>query len=242
MYRIIRSIFLTMVVSLVFLVIPGTASNESPYPLIEEFNSSDGFTFTEPDRLFIDDGKVVWDLTQSVMTDQYIYRSIPEFDGNFRLTVYGQIDTHTGNHQVGIGIGEDIGAGPNIVIGYYGTLCPNEDYFIGAEGVEMEYGELSCKYYGDWLWIDNGAPYIVILNIVDGEVNLEVEGIGHSSGSSSYSGGYDMLWIGAGGDNDWHGVAGSVDYVIIEPLIDGGQNTLSIYLPFIQFASHRLNQ
>lgn len=179
----------------------------------EEFNDPSIFTSTEPSNVFIDNGQVVWNLTQSNPNDQYIFRSIPEFSGNVKIIVKGQINTNQdGNHHLGIGIGDSYGEGPNI---NFGNLC--RQYYVGARGVNMYYTENHCELTG-WLLIDNYVPYVAEFMIVDGDVVLTVEGIGRARGDSDYSGIFDTLWIGGEGGKNPPSVSGTIDYVIIEQL------------------------
>ena len=91
--------------------------------------------------------------------------------------------------------------------------------YIGAKGVsDLSYGEISCSFWGDWLWINNQTPYLAVITIQDGVVDIQVDGIGSASATSDYSGVFNTLWIGQEGGSNWPGVSGTIDYVIIESL------------------------
>ncbi|MEM7131540.1 MAG: Ig-like domain-containing protein [Chloroflexota bacterium] len=189
------------------------------YPIVEEFDAPSLFNSTDPSRVFINNGQVIWNLTQSVPNDQYIYRSIPEFQGNVRITFLGQINSHSGNHHAEIGLGDGPGMGVSMRIGFTGTGCPTSFYHIsGRDNVNLGEGESPACNFFNWLVINNQTPYIAQLTLEDGAATLDVDGVGTNTGTTSYTGIINTLWIGNGGGSNFPGASGTIDYVIIEPL------------------------
>jgi uncharacterized delta-60 repeat protein len=178
--------------------------------LHEEFLGSAGFTSTYPSLVYIENGVVVWNLTQTVLDDQFIYRDIPAFTGDVRVTVLGQINSHSGNHSVGIGIGDAYGVGPNLSYGWFGAVAGcGASYYIAVRGVSVPPA---------WQCINGSTPYVARMTIVGGELSIEVDGVGSATGNSDYAGVFDTLWIGQEGNNNTPNASGTIDYVIIEPL------------------------
>ena len=70
---------------------------------------------------------------------------------------------------------------------------------ITGAGVKLDNVERSCQFSGNWLWIDAGRPYEAILTIRDGTATLEVPGVAKSTGTVTYQGGYDTLYVGMNG-------------------------------------------
>ena len=91
-----KLVFLTVVITML-LIMAGVANAQEPYPLVEEFDSSEGFTSTSPD-ITISNGELHWSVSRSPAGyRQYISRSIPAFTGDVRLTVRGKVDGYNNN-------------------------------------------------------------------------------------------------------------------------------------------------
>ena len=147
-----KLVFVTVVILL--LIMAGTASAEEPYPLVEEFDTSEGFTSTSP-GVYIADGQVHWNVSRSPAGyKQYIYRSIPAFTGDVRLTVRGQVKSYNNNCQIRAGIGDDP-HGISINFGFYGGGCRTHGPVVMANGVSLDYHESYCNFTGNWLWINS---------------------------------------------------------------------------------------
>ncbi len=182
------------------------------YPLIEDFDSDLGFTSTDPD-VYIRDGRVNWSLVLSE-DQQYVYRSIPRLRGDARLTVVAQVDSHSGNCYVRVGIGSGLDSQKQVALrfGYRGGIPPG--YRVNAVGVVLsESSETNA------LLLEPGRLYTATLIIAD-SVSLHVDGLGTLAGTPSYTGAYDTLFIGSpgGAAPDPGRCSGYIERVIIEPL------------------------
>jgi len=231
-----KSTRIMFVVGSIILLLVGSHTNaQTGYPLVEEFDSSAGFTQTHPD-VYISGGQVHWQVNrQPLGLQRYVYRSIPSFSGDLRLIVRGQIDRwgHPNcNIWAGIGDGLPLSYSPpngySIDFGWTGggcgpihpTLPPGA--FVGARGVSgWDYGEGpgACNYWGNWLRIDFGTPYTAELTISGGTATLSVPGSSHgvATGTATYSGSYNTLFVGLTGDGQSGACAGKIDYIIVEP-------------------------
>jgi hypothetical protein len=192
--------------------VDGALEEESAgYPLIEEFEADAGFTSTHPD-VYIQNGKVHWhnDLSTG---QQYIYRSIPSFGGNVRVTAVGQIDSVRPNcwGVVGIGDGIDMQTVTGFAFGYRGGCSPG--YRIDGMGADL--GD-SCVHS---VLIEAGTQYTATSTITD-SATLTVVGQGSVTGTPAYAGSYDTLWVGwpVPASSDPGECTGSIERVIIEPL------------------------
>ena len=67
---------------------PGSTSSASQI-ISDDFNTNPGFQSTST-QLYISQGKLFWNVSRSGGA-QFIYRDIPSFKGNVKLTVVGQI-------------------------------------------------------------------------------------------------------------------------------------------------------
>ncbi len=207
------------------------------YPLTEEFDDPDLFTQTVPD-VYVTDGKVYWTVSRDPAGyEQYVYRSIPEFSGDVRVTVTGQVDSYTNNCQVQAGVGK---AGTTTVLdgataltfGFTGGGCATNGPFVGVAGASMDYAENSCNFTGPWQWISLGTPYTAEFTISDGTATLSVPGSaasGPASGTPTYSGPYDTLYVGMTGSGDWPSCSGTIESIVIEPLESGGSISGYVY-------------
>lgn len=185
--------------------------------IVEEFDTDQGFIQTSP-NVYIADGQVYWHIERSA-GQQYVYRPIPAFNGNVRLTVRGQVNSWTNNCDSRVGIGDEPGNGIIINFGWTGGGCPTNGPLIDApRGVKLERYEQDCQFRGDWLWVKRGTPYTASLTIIDEAARLEVKGVGSSAGTVKYKGPYTTLWVGNKGNNDWPECTGRIDTVIVEPL------------------------
>jgi hypothetical protein len=208
------------------------SAGQSDYPLIEDFDSDAGFTATTPSQVYISDGKAHWDLTQTISADQFIYRSIPPFTGDFKMTVVGQIDTNTGNYAALIGIGNTYNTGLGLRIGYHGAGCPSGGhYFDGGRGVSLSAFESGCVFTGNWLFIDPMTEYTATLTIQGSDATLEVDGVGVDTGLAAYGGTFNTLYIGGEGGTNTPEASGSIERIIIERIFG---NT---YLPLVFYNS-----
>ena len=153
-----------------------------------------------------------WDVDLST-GQQYVYRSIPSFSGNVRLTAVGQVDSVQPNCYgvVGIGDGVDGQTAIGLRFGYRGGCNPG--YRINAIGVDL--GD-SCV---NSVLVEAGTQYAATLTIRD-SVTLNVEGQGSATGTPVYTGSYNTLWVGSPwpGSSDPGQCTGSIERVIIEPL------------------------
>ena len=221
-----KSILVLLVVFGIFLFFSGeTAIAEKPqfaeadYPLIEEFDSDTGFTSTDPD-VYIQDGKVHWTIYNNSPNEQYIYRSIPAFSGDVRVTVTGQVDSATNNCKAHVGIGngtilsESVGAS----FGWFGGGCPVNGYEIRAVGASLDLISDGCSFTSDGtLWINGGTQYTATLTITD-TAKLSVPEVGSFTGTPLYEGPYNTLYVGSPGGGDYPSCSGSIERVIVEPL------------------------
>ncbi len=197
---------------------PGIALEER-YPLIEEFDSAEEFTSTDPD-VYIENGRVYW----TIHVDeglQYVYRSIPAFSGPVRLTVVGQVDWASNNCYVKAGIGSGLAHGEHIAVtfGFTGGGCSNRGYIIHAKGVELRYRSDGCSFTREGVpWISGGQQYTAVLTIADTST-LEIDGVGSYQVTPIYDGIYDTLMVGFPGPGDWPSCGGSIERIIVEPLV-----------------------
>ena len=188
--------------------------------MVEEFLSSVGFTQLTP-NISISNGKVNWNVSRSpAQSLQYIYRSIPPFAGDFRMTVKGQIDGWTNNCGVQVGIGDAPGSGVSASYGYFGGGCPVNGPIVTGRGVEWNNGMDGCTFLGNWLWITGGTPYTAVLTSAGGNVTLSVPNVGEVAGKQIYNGNFSKLYIGLTGDGDWPSCTGKIESVMVEPLSD----------------------
>ena len=204
--------------------------------IIEEFDSSAGFTQTDPD-VYIADGKVYWTVYRNG-GEQYVYRSIPAFSGDLRLTVSGQINSYTNNCSVRAGIGSAPGTGVSVNYGFYGGGCPTNSTLISASGVNLDISENpACQFNGNWLWVNAGTLYTTTLTISNGAVDLSVPGVGSVAGMPLYSGDYNTLYVGLTGDGDWPQCSGTIERIIIEPLSTTTPTTIPTATPTPTFTT-----
>lgn len=198
-----------------------SALDES-YPLREDFDSSEGFSFKRPDKIYIDNGLVHWNISRSG-GQQFVYRDIPAFSGDVKLTVRGQVNWWNNNCTVRAGIGDgfdDRGYhdGISVNFGFFGGGCRTNGPIITASGVALEAQERSCNFTGNWLWINGGTPYTAELIISEGSAALSAEGVGVSPANPVYDGVYDTLYVGYNGTGDWPSCSGTIDWMMVEPL------------------------
>jgi hypothetical protein len=208
---------------------PTPTSSPTPTPtrsptqnvIVEEFNSASDFTQTTP-NITISGGRAHWFVSRSpAQSKQYIYRSIPEFFGDFRLTVRGRIDNWTNNCRVLAGVGDAPGSGISLAYAFYGGGCPTGGPNIQAAGATLSYEESAlCTFTGDWLWITRGVDYTATMTVTGSNVTVSVPGVGSATGTRFYDGKFNTLFVGLTGDGDWPSCSGSIDYMEIEPLSD----------------------
>ena len=186
-----------------------------PYPLTETFDSADGFTQTS-DNVYIEGGKVHWNVQGDGL--QYVYRDIPAFSGDFRVTVRGQIDG--GNYNCGnaIGISDGVGGGAGLSFELTGGGCPTFGPFIGTVGARLDHRYRSCEPEGVFLWVQAGESYTATLTYTQPMANLSVEGVGNQPATPLYEGVVDTLYVGRTGNSGMRRCIGSFDTMIVEPL------------------------
>jgi hypothetical protein len=202
------------------------------YPIFEEFENPEIFTSTDPDSVYISDGLVFWDISRSA-GQQFVYREIPRFSGDVKLTVRGQVNSWTNNCFVHAGIGDRLKEPPEnehlvelaVKIGFIGGGCGSDEpnsppgAVVMASGVELDMYEPSiCIYTGNWLRIDPGVPYSAELTVAGEKAILNVLGVGTSTGTRIYNDDFSLLYVGLSDAGDWPGCSGTIDSVVIEPL------------------------
>jgi hypothetical protein len=193
--------------------------------ITEDFDSAAGFVQTDPD-IYIADGQVHWTVHRDG-GDQFVYRSIPSFSGDVRVTVLGQVDSANNNCYVHAGVGDSMGHGVAVRYGWFGGGCPNSGYLIHAAGVELDMVSDGCSYTPDGaLWVEPSTPYVATLTITD-SVRLSVPGVGSLAGKPVYTGTYETLYVGLGAGTDWPSCSGTIDRMVIEPL------PARVYLPVV---------
>lgn len=199
---------------------------DESYPLREDFDSSEGFSFKRPDKIYIENGLVHWNISRSG-GQQFVYRDIPAFSGDVRLTVRGQINSWNNNCTVRAGIGDgfnNVGdqSGISINYGFTGGGCRTNGPVITSSGVVLDNQESYCNFTGNWLWINGGTQYTAELTISEGAASLSVPDVGKSTGSPVYNGQYDTLFVGFNGTGDWPSCSGTIDWIMVEPLEASG--------------------
>lgn len=192
----------------------------------EEFNDPYAFTQTS-ENVRIVDGKVYWNVSRNG-GEQYVYRSIPAFSGNMRLTVTGQVTSWDNNCIIRAGVGDDPGRGVDIDFGWIGGGCPGSDpnyppgTFVTVSGVaRTDFGqEADCSSWGNWLMIQPNQNYTAQLTITDSGFTLDVPNstAGRASGEVAYTGVYDTLYVGLSDDGGWPSCSGTIDSIMVEPL------------------------
>lgn len=208
---------------IIFEYIPQRQNSE--YPLVENFNSSQDFISTDPD-LYIRDGYLYWKVSRSEGV-QYIYRPIPPFSGDVKITVTGQIDGYTNNCQVRVGIGDGIQelgepiheTGISINFGFTGGGCPTNGPVVHASGVDLYRESDGCSPIGS-LWVKSGTPITVSLTVSDTAI-LDIEGNEGKdflTGTSIYNGEYNTMFVGLTDNQDWPSCWGTIDSIVVVPL------------------------
>lgn len=210
-------------------------SGGTTYPLREEFDDPSAFQYTAPDRVYISGGQVIWNVSRAAPYPQYVYRSIPEFSGDVRLTVRGQVNWYNNNCGVWAGIGDGFGGqhrgeATAVNFGFLGGGCgPVQPTTLpgtivgGAGTYAWDYGEsTTCNFWGNWLRINPGVPYEATLIVSGGTATLRVPGaLGATQANGIppfYSGPYNTLFVGITGGGDWPSCSGTIDYIEVEPL------------------------
>jgi WD40 repeat protein len=204
-------------------------SSGSSASFTEEFTDPIVFSQTSG-NVYISAGRVYWTIARNGGT-QYVYRAIPAFSGDMRLTVTGEIDNWDNNCGVWAGIGDNPGDGTAIQFGWTGGGCPGggdawhpPSPFVSAIGVtNWNFGENNCQYWGDWQRIGSGTPYTAVLTIQGDAARLSVPGSiagVDAVGVPTYTGTYDTLYVGYTGDGDWPSCSGIIDSIKVEPLGD----------------------
>ncbi|MFC1959499.1 hypothetical protein ACFLYO_02205 [Chloroflexota bacterium] len=152
--------------------------------------------------------------------EQYLFRPLGQsFSGNVRITVEGTVENSTNNCWVNVGVGDNPGAGVGVHYGFYGGGCSTQGAFVGGTGVELNYDENACAFNGNWQWIEMGQPYTSVLTIIDGQAQLEVDGVSMpANGQVLYNGDYAMLWVGHTGSGDHSECTIAFDSITVEPL------------------------
>ena len=200
--------------------------------MLEGFDYREGFVQTHPESVRISDGQVLWYVPLDDGIDRWVYRKIPAFSGDVRITVAGKVDQCAGNSKVIVGIGHDPGGGmefaTNVVaiqIGYNGAGCLIQGYVVNARGVDVHIDKPSGEVppcSGPWrqFWITSGQTYVATLEISEGSATLSVDGLeDEARGVPIRDGLYDTLVVGHPKSlNDPGWCRGSVDWVLVERL------------------------
>ena len=188
---------------------------DSFYPYWEQFQDIAGFSFTTPFFSYEDDG-LHWTIDRSGGS-QFLYKEIPEIEGDFYLSSYGYFEEWDNNCQIQIGVGDNVGEGVYVSFGYLGGGCSENGVIANVGGVEMPYYEEDCNFIGDWLWIEDNTEEIIDLWIEDGTATF---GTNYDTvyGEQTYFGPFDTLWIGYEGDGDWPTCSGKLVDVYLETL------------------------
>ena len=148
--------------------------------ITEEFNNLADFYQTSGNITLVD-GKADWLLTRNGAA-QFIYRNIPAFSGNVRITIIGQVNDWTDTCRGGIGIGDKPGSGIAVYFGFSGGDCPTSGPAVTAEGITLNTQQTDCVFTPNWPWIQAKTPYKVSLSVQYPYADLEVEGVGNVSG------------------------------------------------------------
>lgn len=235
---------LSCIVGLVWLVLSGTQpmAAQSPYPLVEEFDSAAGFTSTDPANVYVDEAnsRAVLNVTRS--TTRLLWRTVPDLSsGDFRLIVKGQFNNANNNCAVGVYLTEGLPAfnefhpGTTIYFGFFGGGCPNSFYHINAswgypnmQGYNTHQGYECGGSNGTIIPISLGVPYTAELEILSsqGTGTLSIfDAAGNLVGSLTGPAGFqadfgtlNVLSLGLVAGNDWPSCSGYVDSVRIEPI------------------------
>jgi len=199
----------------------GLEVERSSLSIIEEFDDPSTFSQTSS-NVQITEGTVFWNIDFEE-GQQYVYREIPNFNGDVKLVVTGRVDSSRGNCATNVGIGRmgdgnQMFDGLGLHLGFYGAGCTTSGYRVSAHGVRLESKESSCQFTGNWLWIESGRTYTAELTIVDNHVSLEVPNVGVSYGEKLYDGDYRVLYVGLTGNGTWPSCAGTIDSVSIYQL------------------------
>ena len=209
-------------------VVPtGVASSYSPLatgaasfsPFVEEFTNSAEFTQTV-DAIYLDDAQAVCNVSRSG-GDQFLYRDIPNINGDLQFTVVGQVNDWTNNCQCQIGIGNKVGEGIGIGFGYFGGGCSSQGALVIPVGeVSQPWFADSCEDMEKWSWITPQRPYRVSLTVKGADVTFNVEGneVEKHFTTTTYNQNYNILWVGLRGDGDWPQCSATFNSVTIEPV------------------------
>jgi hypothetical protein len=184
--------------------------------LYEDFNNLEEFTSTDPD-IFIEDGKVHWTVHRDGGI-QYIYREIQSFNGDFTLTVIGQINSASNNCHVEVGVGDEPGNGVEILFSWFGGGCPIQGYNIRTGGILLDIPAHECTTSWEkekWPWIAGGTEYIASVTVTGNDGNLFIEGVGEYQGYLTYQGSFDTLYVGLTGGGDWPSCSGEIQSIEI---------------------------
>ena len=131
--------------------------------------------------------------------------------------VRGQVDSWTNNCSVRAGIGDEVGGGLSVVLGWTGGGCPTNGPFAEADGVILT-PQTDCDFGDDWFWLKPSTLYTVTLTVQGDTADLSVEGVGNTPAKTEYQGPYTTLWVGNTGRGDWPECSGKIDSMMIEPL------------------------
>lgn len=195
---------------------PAVDQTAAPVTIFEDFIRPDDFQSTTS-NVSIANGQVNWHVSRSG-GEQFVYRSIPAFSGDVRLTVVGQVDNYTNNCAVRAGIGSGYLTGIAVNFGFTGGGCGTNGPVITTTGASMNAGERSCNFFGNWMWIEKGRTYQAEMVVRGDQVTLSVPGIGSDSGTLIDQVEYNTLYVGLKGDGDWPECSGVIESITVEPL------------------------
>jgi len=234
-----------------------TLGSQSPYLVIEEFDSAVSFTSTHPQDVYVDEAnsRAVLNVTRS--ETRLLSRPIPDLtSGDFRVTVRGQFNAANNNCPVRVyltdGLPEwrHVPPGALVSFGFSGGGCSNQFDHISAgwsypdgQGYYTHHGYVCGGSNGTIIPISRGVPYTAELELLSsqGTGTLSVyDDSGHLVGSLTGPAGFqadfgtlNTLSLGYNGDGDWPSCNGYIDSVRIEGITDTSPlNSLVAYYPF----------
>lgn len=184
----------------------------------EEFDNAGLFSKTPDADINVTGGQAVWTFHRN-RGQQYLYRTIPSFSGDVRITVNGKMDAAAnGNCGITVGLTRAIptaGIGP-----YFGHVSCANQKSMSATGAFLDQVELSCGLYGQWLWLTPGTYYTATMVVHGNAVDLGLNDGSAIKGSRFYTDTFDQLYIGATGAVENITCSGAVERVTVEQLPD----------------------
>ncbi|HEY9075927.1 MAG TPA: serine/threonine-protein kinase [Anaerolineaceae bacterium] len=198
----------------------GTISKTGTVIVSENFENPNIWTYTNPTAVVVSGGKAIWNIDTS-KGKQYIYRSIPKFSGNFRMTLVGQVNYANNNCGSVVTLGDqDFSKTIGVGMGFYGGGCPVSGFTVIGPATLWDYFYSDgCGLNQNWLWIEANKIYTTVLEIKNGMTTMTVKGQDKTVvGKPVYTGEYNTLYVGYEAAGDYPTCSGSFDSVIIEKL------------------------